>query len=77
MGLLGWNREIFRLKSRRVAYRISKKIFSNYVYLDSFLFRIIVYVLGVLSLFLLPHPILHDDAKPDERALLIGQVLLI
>ncbi|KAJ3270445.1 hypothetical protein HDV01_007805 [Terramyces sp. JEL0728] len=67
MGLLkGFNREVFRLKSRRIAFGIFKTIFSKYA--------IIVYLLGLLSLGLFPSKLLHDHARPDEKALLIGQV---
>lgn len=67
MGLLkGFNREVFRLKSRRIALRIFKLIFSK--------FAIIVYFIGLVSLGLFPSKLLHDRAVPDEKALLIGQV---
>ena len=63
-----WNREIFRLKSRQFAIKIAKYIFQRYLTL--------IYLLAFLSLLFLPHHILHEEARPDEKALLIGQVLI-
>jgi glycosylphosphatidylinositol transamidase len=34
----------------------------------------LIYAIGLVTVLLLPHPIIHDDAQPDEKALLIGQV---
>jgi hypothetical protein len=61
-----WNREIFRLKSRQFAIKIAKYIFQRYLTL--------IYLLAFLSLLFLP--LLHEEARPDEKALLIGQVLI-
>lgn len=61
-----WNREIFRLKSKRIAYKILKYIFNNFLGF--------IYLFALLSLLILPHPIAHEPANPDEKALLIGQV---
>jgi hypothetical protein len=66
MGLL-FNREVFRLKSRRRAYFIAKYIISKFLFL--------VYFIGIFALLILPHDIAHNTAVADERALLIGQVI--
>ena len=70
MGLLSFlNRDLQRLKTKKRAF----KIFS-------FAFRHLLpvfYLVAISLLLLLPHPIVHDNMRADEKALLIGQVSLI
>ena len=67
MGLLSFfNRDLQRLKSKKKAFKVFNFAFKHLLP--------VFYLLGLISLFLLPHPILHDNMRADEKALLIGQV---
>ena len=67
MGLLSFfNRDLQRLKSKKRAFRIFSFAFKH--------FLPVFYLLGIVAILLLPHPMVHDNMKADEKALLIGQV---
>ncbi|KAI8901968.1 Gaa1-like protein [Globomyces pollinis-pini] len=63
----GFDRELFRLQSRKKAFEIAKYLFTHY--------SIVFYILGLLALFVLPYKPVHDNAVVDEKALLVGQVI--
>lgn len=70
MGILKiFNREIFRLKSRRTAFYILKYVLQRFLF--------VIYMLGLVSLAILPHPLSHEEMKEAEKALLLGQVIII